>query len=166
MKIYFDSEKLLSEYSNMIYRIASGYFDNKDDIEDIAQEVYIRYMNYVEENGKFNDSIYERNWIIRVTINLCTNEVKSARKKYNVPLKDEPFYCYDIDTKTDLEVAISKLKEKYRTVFEMFYFEDLKISEISKVLKITEASVKTRLKRAKAKLEKILKSGGEYSAKS
>ena len=88
MKIYFDSEKLLSEYSNMIYRIASGYFDNKDDIEDIAQEVYIRYMNYVEENGKFNDSIYERNWIIRVTINLCTNEVKSARKKYNVPLKD------------------------------------------------------------------------------
>ncbi len=81
-------------------------------------------------------------------------------------MKDEPFYCYDIDTKTDLEVAISKLKEKYRTVFEMFYFEDLKISEISKVLKITEASVKTRLKRAKAKLEKLLKSGGEYSAKS
>lgn len=165
MKVYFDSEKLLKEYSNMIYRIASGYFDSKDDIEDIAQEVYVKYMNYVEENGEFDDLGYERNWIIRVTINLCNNEVKSARKKYNVPLKDEPLYCYDIDTKADLERAINNLKEKYRIVFELFYFEDLKISEISKLLKITESSVKTRLKRAKAKLEKILKSGGEYSAR-
>ncbi len=165
MKVYFDSEKLLKEYSNMIYRIESGYFNSKDDIEDIAQEVYVKYMNYVEENGEFDDLGYERNWIIRVTINLCNNEVKSARKKYNVPLKDEPLYCYDIDTKADLERAINKLKEKYRIVFELFYFEDLKISEISKLLKITESSVKTRLKRAKAKLEKILKSGGEYSAR-
>lgn len=165
MKIYFNSEKLLKEYSNMIYRISSGYFTNKDDIEDIAQEVYVKYMNYVEKNGEFCDSEYERNWIIRVTINLCNNEVKSARKKYNVPLNDEAVYCYDIDTKADMEIAIDKLKEKYRIVFELFYFEDLKISEISNVLKITEASVKTRLRRAKEKVKKILKSGGEYSAR-
>lgn len=165
MKIKFNSDKLIDNYSNMIYRIALGYVDNTFDAEDIAQEVYLKYMDFVEENGKFKDDEHERYWIIRVTINLCRNELKSARQKYTVPLKEESIICYDIDTEKDLADSIKKLKEKYRIVFELFYLEDLKISEISNLLHISEANVKTRLKRARDIVKKDLRIGGEYIEK-
>lgn len=158
MNIIFNSPKLVDDYGDMIYRIALGILENREDAEDIVQEVFMKYLN---KNKKFDNSEYEKYWLIRVTINLCYNELKSSRQKCNVPLTDDICKYVEYSDADIVSDHIKELKEKYRKVFELFYFDEYKISEISKMLKINEATVKTRLKRARDKLKKILKAGGK-----
>jgi RNA polymerase sigma-70 factor (ECF subfamily) len=61
----------------------------------------------------------------------------------------------------DLKPVIAKLPEKYRLVVHLFYYEDLPIAQIAKVLELTESAVKSRLKRAREKLEPMLKEADE-----
>lgn len=162
MNEIFDSQKIIDKYADMIYRIALGHLDNKEDAEDIVQDVFMIYINHIKENGFFDDDEYEKYWLIRVTINVCYNENKSARMQKTVPLKDCNLMETNMDDKVLLD-SLNKLKDKYRIVFELFYIDDLKISEISKILKISQANVKTRLKRARDMIKKTLQLGGELS---
>lgn len=164
MNEIFDSQKIINEYADMIYRIALGHLENKSFAEDIVQDVFITYINHIKENGIFEDKNHEKRWLIRVTINLCYNENKSAKRKNTVPLAD----CNLLEANTDdrlLRYSLDKLKEKYRIVFELFYIDNFRISEISKILKISQANVKTRLKRAREMMKKIVQLGGEFSGR-
>jgi len=154
----FDSQKLVDEYGDMIYRIVLSVLENVDDAEDIVQDVF---MKYLDKKMKFDNKDHEKYWLIRVTLNLCYNELKSSRKKYNVELTDDIGKYVEYSDSSNLMDNVKDLKEKYRSVFELFYLDELKISEISKILKINEATVKTRLKRAREKLRKTLKLGGK-----
>ena len=156
----FNSREVVNKYSDMLYNIAIGYLKNKDDAEDIVQEVFMRFITYARKNS-FKDKDHEKYWLIRVTINLCNNELKSAKRKNKLIVNDienleisylKEDYMFDI---------INSLDKKYRDVVRLFYIEDFKISEISKILSISEDNVKTRLKRARNKLKTEWKVGGE-----
>lgn len=153
----FDSKKLVYDYTDMLYRIAMGYLRNNEDSEDIVQETFFQYLKYIKEGKKFRNEEHEKCWLIRVTINLSCNKVKNSKIIQNVPFDDESiqkieYYNQDMYLLDD----INKLKDKYKIVFELFYLKDLKISQISKILNISEAAVKTRLKRAREFLREIL----------
>ncbi len=60
------------------------------------------------------------------------------------------------DFESNLYESLKKLKQKYRIVFELFYINGMKISEIANILNISESNVKTRLKRARDKIKKYL----------
>ena len=62
----------------------------------------------------------------------------------------------DID-KIVLKAIIDDLNEEFSSVLVLFYYEDMSIKEISKVLEICEGTVKSRLSRAKSKLKVLLK---------
>ena len=156
MNIKSYSDNLINKYSDMIYRIAIGYLKNKEDAEDIVQEVFLKYLTYIEKK-KFKDQNHEKYWLIRVAINLCCNELKNSNNK-NLVLSEKSIVNYfNLDEKNYFILEnIEKLEEKYRVVFDLFYLRDLKISEISKILKISEVNVKMRLRRAREKLKKSL----------
>jgi RNA polymerase sigma-70 factor (ECF subfamily) len=157
MEDEFDPNKIVDEYANTIFYIALGYVKNSYDAEDIVQEVLLKYIKYINTHGNFKDKDYEKYWIVRVAINLSRNEIKSARRKHNVPLDENCSKLeFEIAEQFDLMQEIKSLKQKYREVFELYYLQDFKISEISKILKISESNVKIRLKRAKEKLKESL----------
>ncbi len=162
MNIKFDFQNLINKYSDTIYHIALGYLKNREDAEDLVQEVFLHYINYIKNND-FKDDNHEKCWIIRVTINLCRNAIKSKKNSKNVYLENEIIPDNFSDSENNLLDCIDSLKEKYRIVFELFYIKDFKICEISSILNISEANVKTRLKRARDKLKKMLQIGGEES---
>lgn len=164
MKSSCDSENLIDKYGNMIYRIAIGYLKNKDDAEDIVQEVFIKYIEYME-NNMFNDEEHEKCWIIRVTVNLCCNHLKYQKNTALIVAEQNLNTYLNLDEKENYILeTIEKLEEKYRIIFDLFYLRDLKISEISKILNISEANVKVRLKRARDKLREMLQLGdGEFN---
>ena len=58
-----------------------------------------------------------------------------------------------------LEKALQELSEEFRDVIVLFYFQNMKLSEIAKILNLGLPLVKYRLKSAKKKLEQII---GEY----
>lgn len=161
MNIDYEIERVVEEYANMIYKIALSYLENKCDAEDILQEVMIKYISFIKKN-KFKDEKHERYWIIRVTINLCCNEIKSAEHKKNISYDNcikELFTTSERSDCKELLGLIENLKEKYREVFELFYIHDMKIADISKILNISESNVKIRLMRAKQKLQEHLQIG-------
>jgi RNA polymerase sigma-70 factor (ECF subfamily) len=61
------------------------------------------------------------------------------------------------DTSQLLSEEVSKLPRKYFEVIMLFYYQELSIKEIAYALKVPQATVKTRLKRAKERLKSRLK---------
>lgn len=159
MKDIVDLNNLINEYSDMIYHIALRYLGSKEDAEDIVQEVFMRYIKQIKRGKYFDDEEHEKCWLIRVTMNLCCNEINSAKRRTTLPFK-ESLYC-EINVSSDniLYNCLNNLNSKYKEIFILHYIEDMKVSEISKVLRISEANVKTRLKRAREQIRKFIKRG-------
>ena len=159
MKERLNLKYLTDKYADMIYHIALRYLSTKDDAEDIVQEVFMRYIANFKSGKFFESEEYEKYWIIRVTTNLCCNEICSAKRRNNLLVK-ESLYCeLDINSENLLYNAVNKLNKRYKEPFILFYVEDLKISEISKILRISEANVKTRLRRAREQVKEYIKRG-------
>ncbi|WP_366456100.1 sigma factor-like helix-turn-helix DNA-binding protein [Clostridium hominis] len=59
-----------------------------------------------------------------------------------------------------MRLALMKIPEKYRILLYMFYFEELKISQIASILEEKENTIKTRLKRGRNALRRIIESEG------
>lgn len=143
---------MINEYADMVYRIAYTRTNNKQDSEDIFQEVYLKLAKRIPN---FKNKEHEKAWMIRVTINCSKNFLSSSWNKKTVGLDDNiPF-----ETKESYELYsnIAKLSVKYRTVIYLYYYEGFKINEISKILKTNESTVKTRLSRAKENLKNIMR---------
>ena len=156
----FNPSNLVERYGNFIYRIAIRYLKDKETAEDIVQDVFVRYIDKFHKTVNFDSREHERNWMARVTINLCLNELKKRKNRKSVPLNsDEIPYTFESPQEYYIYDEVQKLPLKYKEVFELFYLEDIKISEISRILKISESNVKTRLKRTRDMLRKIIKKG-------
>lgn len=136
----------------MIYRIAYTVLKSKSDAEDTLQEVLIKY---VTTNKKFKDEEYKKRWLIRVTLNMSYNLKKSAWKRHTVPLEDE--IKFEHKYQDEIFDIIERLDKKYKDVVCLYYYEDVPIKEISKILKISEDNVRKRLSRARKKLELLLR---------
>ena len=156
----FNSREIVNRFSNMLYNIAVGYLKNKDDAEDIVQDAFMKLISYSRKR-KFKSEEHEKYWLIRVVINLCNNELKSAKRRNNVSLTEIEYIEENYSKEDYITDIVNALEPKYKDVFRLFYVEDFKISEISKILSISENNVKTRLKRAREKLRKELELGGE-----
>ena len=57
-------DKLYQKYADIVFRTAYHFLLNKDDAEDIVQEVFIKYFI---SDKKFNDDNHEKAWILKVT---------------------------------------------------------------------------------------------------
>lgn len=154
-----DLKDLTTKYTDMIYHIALRFLNTKEDAEDIVQEVFLKYIRYVKAGKVFDTEEYEKYWLIRVTVNMCCNEICSARRRKTLPFKDCLYTELNIDSENTLHDALNKLSNKYKEVFILHHIEDMKISEISKALNISECNVKTRLKRARQKLKCLIEKG-------
>ena len=61
-------EECIEKYIKMVYRIAFHYFGNREDAEDVTQDVFLKIFSSNE--SRENDEEFKA-WIIRVTTNLC-----------------------------------------------------------------------------------------------
>lgn len=145
----------IEKYSLMVYRLAYSLVKNKSDADDIHQEVFVRYIT---SNPVFENAEHEKAWFIRVTTNLCKNLWKTAWKRKVISLSEyEEQIENGIGYKEDSIIDVVKLlPQKYRVVIHLFYYEEMSIEEISKVLGLNSSTVRTHLTRARRKLGKIL----------
>ena len=133
---------------------------NKDDAEDIVQEVFIKYFI---SNKIFKDDNHEKAWILTVTANLSKNVLRS-KSRQNLELDDTIKIVDNNFEKArtehlDLEKAMYKLTANQRLVIYLFYYEGYTAVEIARILNMRENTVYTWLSRGRAKLKEEL--GGE-----
>lgn len=148
----------MKKYADMVYRIAVNQMKSKCDADDIFQEVFIKWLQHYEE---FQNEEHEKAWLIRVTINQCKSVQKSTwyskTDEIGEELENTLVYTDTVREDGTLDEALRQLPEKYRIVIHLFYYEELSILEISRVLNEKESTIRTQLTRARRKLKQLLK---------
>ena len=145
-----------NEYAKELYNIAYGYTRNKEDSVDIMQNAYVVLL---ESNKRFESNEHIKYFLIRVTVNESLDLLKSASKKRVI--KNNDVVVNFPETKKeelpyDLSEIVNTLPEKYKTIIILHYYDDMKIKDISNVLKISESAVKKRLERARNLIKEII----------
>lgn len=148
---------LIEKYSDMLIRISYSYMKNKSDAEDITQEVFIKLLH---NKPSFKSIEHEKAWLIRVSINLSKDKLKSSYFKNTAPLEGD---FIDI-AKEDNEIiqSVLNLPLKYKSIVLLYYYEGYSISEVANILSLKESTVGSQLSRARKKLKSILKEDFEY----
>ncbi|MDQ0360864.1 RNA polymerase sigma factor [Breznakia pachnodae] len=147
-KDMLDCDQILEKFSSTVYKVALSQVKNKEDANDIFQEVFLRLVRYQKE---FESDEHIKAWLIRVTINCCKDFFKN---RYNsnkqelvvdIPFEDPKHH--------EVFYHVQELEEKYKIIIHLFYYEQYSISDIAKILDMNESTVKTRLSRGRDRLK-------------
>ena len=133
-------------YGPMVYRLAMVYLGCSADAEDVTQEAFIRLLYHAPA---FTDAEHEKRWLLRVTVNLCRNQLKGFWRKRAVTLD------LDIEDPESLGVleTIVELPEKYKAPILLHYCEGYSVAEVGEILRLGQSAVKMRLKRGRELLK-------------
>lgn len=143
--------QIILENMQTLYRVAFGMLKNDDEIYDAISATTVKVFENIHTLKKEE---YVKTWITRILINECykiCNKNKKIIYLENVQQKN----LVHNDTHEELEFKnlIRNLNDELKEIVILYYFEDFSIKEISKIIKIPEGTVKTRLSRARKKLE-------------
>ncbi len=147
--------KLIQEIKIKLYKTGMAILKNDDDVCDALQETLI---NAYTKITTLKNPKYFNTWIIRIMINNCYEIIRKNNRVSKITEKIEQsidnyyeIYC----AQSDLENILKQLDEDLRLVTVLYYYDDLKVKEISKLLNIPEGTVKSRLSRARKILANI-----------
>lgn len=151
-------KQMTEKYFDMVYKLAFSGTKDRAHADDVCQEVFLKFL---KTDKKFESEEHVKAWLIRVTVNQYKSFFTSSWFKKTVPISDkENELVFTTPEKNDLHNVILKLPQKYSTVIHLFYYEDLPVSQIAKILNVGESTVKSQLHRARAMLKELL--GGRY----
>lgn len=140
--------------SQRIYLIAFSYTKNHYDSQDIMQNCFYKLWKY---DKSFDDDDSIDKWLTRVCINESKDFFKSFLRKKTTSLDDAVDVShFDEYFNLDLFNAVQSLSKKERIVVHLFYYEDLPTKEISSLLGINDATVRSLLLRSRKKLKALL----------
>lgn len=143
---------IIKEHSAAFYRYAYSILLNQQDAEDAVSETILKAFEHL------SDLIYIRkmkSWIFQILANTCKT-LLSKRLYVSDEIDNHAPEPSEQEAYMDLRNCIYQMDPKFREVVILYYFEDLKIREIAKILSVSEGTVKSRLSRARDKLKKNL----------
>ena len=131
-----------------LYRVAFSYSKNEEEALDIVQEAITKALKNI---NKLKQTEYVKTWFYRILINECLQYIKRNKRIITCELSEIENQIESKNMSPDeLDVYnyVQNLNEKLKTVIILRYFEDMKISEIAKITKTNENTVKSRLYKA------------------
>ena len=163
--------KLVDAYQNRVFGFVRRMINNAEEASDITQDVFIRaFQNFHRFDGRCS----VRTWLFRIAYNLCVDKVRKVnRTPDEVSLQgttdiDETFEVPDARWQPDqlaidaemaeaIDVAVSTMSEKLRSVLLLHDKEDLPYEEIAQMVGVPVGTVKSRLFLARAHLQQHLR---------
>lgn len=134
--------------------------------EDLAQETF---LNFFAKLSDYHFKGKTKNYLYTIAGNLCKNFYK---KKIDIPVEDEELdrvtgvnEMGEVLDKIMIETAVESLPEEMREIIILYYFQELKLSEIASVLQIGLSLVKYRLTQARKQLEKFIREEADYEVR-
>lgn len=161
--------QMVEKYSDMVYRIAFSYMKNREDAEDIYQNVFLKLFH----KRHFSDAEHEKRWLIRVTVNECHSLYRSPWRKrrqecenLNTLMEEQQVKMYSengqtlLSTMEEVTEMLKCLPEKYSIVLYLYYYEEYSVKEIGAILRRNESTIRTHLMRGKEILRKRMEERG------
>ncbi len=157
--------QLVDRYKDLVYTLALRMLRHREEAEEVAQDTFIKVFKSLD---KFKGDSKFSTWIYRVAYNTCLDNIKKNKKYLNdVAIDEFTFNKLDtIDNALDniikeersvlIKKCINKLSEDSSALLTLFYFEELSLEEISKIINVEANTVKVKLFRARKKLAVIL----------
>lgn len=161
---------LAALYSPEVYRLALYFLHSEEEARDAAADIFVRLFTspQIISLDRF------RAWLMRVAYNHCLDILRRRRtlnrllpKIYGTMAEhSEPGpeqALAEADEQEEVRRAVARLPDQDRVIVVLRYYQQLSYSEISDVLDLPEATVGTRLHRAREKLRNMLahSEGGE-----
>lgn len=152
-------EMLVGLYSEKLYWQVRRIVISHDDTNDIVQNALIKaWMNL----GEFENKSKISTWLSRIAINEALDFLRKKQKLQGISADDDPVVANQLmadeffdgdETQAQLQEAISRLPDVQKTVFTLRYYEEMKYSEMSKLLGTSEGALKASYHLAVKKIE-------------
>ena len=151
-------------YSDRIYRMAFRLMGNREEAEDIVQEVYLKLWGLRKGLDKY-DSIEAL--AIRITRNLCLDNLRRRKTKQNA-LNSQADYqenAYtetpdkNLERKQEKELVlslISALPEPQRSLVHLRHIEEKEYDEIASMVNMNVNAIRVSISRARKQMREIL----------
>lgn len=164
-------DDLYEEYGRYIYHLCLKLTRNKEEAEDVMQDVWVKVVRYTD---KLDDIDHIKGWLTTICMNTFRDRYrKTVRRNEHVmhqpPTLDVPILdLVPSDTLSPGELAersdiqylirqkISELDSIYKKTIEYFYIDQYSLNEIAEVMKVSIGTVKSRLFRARNYLKEML----------
>lgn len=164
--------RLMTEHGDDVLRVCYLYLKDFPLAQDATQTAFLKAWESLRRPTAATRAILaipasepssprERAWMMRIAVNTCKNILKSREYRLYAkatPLDQlpEPARPDEYPDDTVLE-AVLKLPDKYREVIVLHYYQSLPLADAASVLHLPQATVRTRLHRARKQLEPMLK---------
>ena len=157
---------LVKKYENMVFSISFKMMGNREEAEDVAQEVFIKSFKSLKN---FKGDAKFSTWLYRISYNYCLDTLKKNKRyvrteemdKINNDAADFEMSAFEVlvqkERKMILEQALKRLPEDEQVMMTLYYFEELPIKEISTIMNINANNIKVKLYRSRSKLVSLLK---------
>jgi RNA polymerase sigma-70 factor (ECF subfamily) len=151
---------IVEQFAPMVFRLTSRFFRVREDVEDIAQDVFVKLL------AKFDQIRPDDNfpgWLARVTVNTCYDELRRTKRRRDAMEIHGPELAYErtvappqVGSFDRIRLGLQALDPKMRIPLVLKEVEGMSIEEIAKTMGLTQTNVKVRLFRARKKLAKFL----------
>ena len=171
--------EIVRRYSDQVYNMTYRMLGNREEAEDVAQEVFIIVFKSIDSfrgDSKFST------WLYRITANTCKNRIKYLARRHdrqkseydegidrdqaagavtapNAPRRPDAAMA-GLELELKLQDAINSLDEDHRLLVVLRDIQELSYEEICEIMGLPEGTVKSRLHRARAALRKKMQHYG------
>ena len=163
---------LIEEYKDDLYNLCFRMTFSRYDADDLFQQTWEKA---IKNSARYSGNSF-KNWIYTICINTHRDILrrkaqrakiggiefsKSSEKEIAMSLASDGISAEDMAEKNQTQVRlaslVNQLPPKQKSVIVLHYYQGLSYDEISKILKIPQGTVKSRLSTAKRKLKAKLK---------
>ncbi|BDU23777.1 sigma-70 family RNA polymerase sigma factor [Flavobacterium sp. GSB-24] len=153
-------EDIYKTYWDRIFRLCMGFVNDYDAAQDLTQETFIIVWQKLE-NFRNESSI--GTWIFRIASNNCLRQIEKQKR---FPKSELPVHLSE-EKQASLEPqiqflykCIAELPETERIIISL-ELEDVKQTEIAKIVGLSDANVRVKIHRIKEKLTEKFKENGQ-----
>ena len=161
-------DQIVDEYYGRIYKLCLFYLDNKDEAEDIVQEIFLKVL---KKKSTFKEQSGIYTWIYRIAINTILNHIKRKKIvqfisfedftniKYPEPISATPNPAVKLEQEEQKKIEIRKLEKsidqlsgREKTAFYLFYYENLKQKKIAEIMDTSVSAVESLVHKSMKKI--------------
>jgi len=164
-------DELYEEYGRYIYHLCLKLTRNKEEAEDVMQDVWVKVVRY---SDKLDGVDHVKGWLTTICMNTFRDQYRKTSRRsehvmnqpaaLDVPILDlvasDTLTPGELVEQNDLQALVREkvgnLDEIYRKTIEYFYVYQYSLVEISEVMKVSIGTVKSRLFRARKSLKELM----------
>ncbi len=152
-------KKLYKTYAQKMFVHCYRYVSNKEDVEDILAEGFIKVFNNLTK-VEYRDAKSFEGWVRQIMVNECLSFLRKKKMLFydleeNELIENSYTINLDVDAQYIYKMILS-LPIGYRTVFNLYAIEGYSHAEISEKLNIATSTSRSQLTKARAILKKLV----------